>query len=412
MGSRDIGVSPPRHVLWYKTFLCIGRAILLPPVKLFLRIKTKKDKGEKELPCILVYNHFSNYDYITSVDVFRPYARYIISDAMLRSKFNAIVFPIATDFIYRRKGDKADDAVKSVEATIKAGVCVGLSPEGGVSGNGTTESIRPRTGQMVKDCDCALITMTMHGSYFIYPNWSHYKAKGPMFCEIVGRYTREQIRSMTVDEINEAMARDLYVNHYEWNREKRIPYRRKHRAEWMEKVAGVCPKCKAMDTMHSDKDDFYCENCGYKLTVDEYGFFQGEDVVFDNLYDWDMWQREYLSSQRQKWLDNPDEMITYNDHLRLSVLKDNFPVVLDEDVRIEMTAREIRVIGEKENMTFPLDEVDGITGAIANGFGITYKNEYYQFKATQRPLWNMKQRYIRKVLRGEPIGKLQDGRVV
>ena len=63
-------------------------------------------------------------------------------------------------------------------------------------------------------------------------------------------------------------------------------------------------------------------------------------------------------------------------------------------------------------MTFPLREIAGITGAIANGFGIVYKDEYYQFKATQRPLWNMKQRYIRKVILGEPIGKLPDGRIV
>ena len=402
MASRDLGVSYPKHILWYKFFMFMIRTFVYPVGRIVLHLKTKKDKGPKPTPCVMLHNHMSNYDFICTLDIFRPYTRYIISDAMLRSKLNAIVFPIATDFIYRRKGDRADDVVESIKVTLDKGISIGLSPEGGVSPNGTTESVRPRTGQMIKDLNCGMVTIALRGGFFIYPTWARNKSKGPMFGEVVGRYTKEDLADKTPDEINEIIYRDIYVNNYEWNRKARIKYERKNRAEWMERVVGICPKCKTVGSMHSEVDDLYCSECGYRLTVDEYGFLQGDDAVYDNLYDWDMWQRGYLMSQRDKWLASPDEIITVDEHMKLNILRNNFPVLLDEDVRVEMTAKEIRVIGEKENLVMPLDEIAGIIGAITDGYGITFKDEYYQFKASH-PIWNEKQRFIRKVLRGEPI---------
>ncbi len=411
MASRNIGVSGPKHVLWYRFFMGFARTFLLPFVKMFYHIKTKKDKKEKDLPSILVFNHISNYDYLCNVDMFRPYTRYIISDAMLRNKLNAFVFPKVTDFIYRRKGERADDTVESAKLTIKSGVCVGIAPEGGVTNNGTTEPIRYRTGKLIKECHCGLVTSVVWGGYFLYPTWSRFKAKGPMYGRIVGCYTKEEIEKLSVEEINELIYRDIYFNQYEWNRKARISYKRKCRAEWMERVVSICPKCKTMDAMHSEVDDLYCTKCGYKVTVDEYGFYQGDDVIFDNMYDWDMWQRRYLLSQRQKWLDSPDEIITADDHMTVSTLENNFPVLLDDDVRIEMTAKEIRIIGEKFSKTMALDDMSGVVGAIADGYGIAIGDEYYQIKA-YRPIWNEKQRFIRKILRGESIGRDSEGEIV
>lgn len=411
MASRDIGVSHPRHIWWYRSFMFMARTFLMPLARIKYGIKTRPDKQKKDLPSILVYNHVSNYDFICNVDMYRPYTRYIISDAMLRNKFNAFLFPKVMDFIYRRKGERADDTVETVKVTIQDGVSVGIAPEGGVTNNGTTEPVRYRTGILVKDCHCGMVTVAMHGGYFICPTWARYRAKGPMYGRIVGCYTKEQIEKMSVEEVNGLIARDIHVNHYEWNRKERIPYKRKCRAEWMERVVSICPKCKTMGSMHSEVDDLYCTKCGYKVTVDECGFYQGEDVVFDNMYDWDMWQRRYLTTQRQKWIDSPDDIITTDEHMKVSILRNNFPVVLDEDARVEMTAKVIRVIGENVNLTLPLDEMSGVTGAISDGYGIIIHDEYYQFKAPG-PIWNNKQRFIRKILRGEPIGRDADGDIL
>ena len=99
MASREIGVSYPSHKLWYNSFLRFARVTILPVLKWRYHIKTRKDRRKMPVPCIMVYNHISNYDYMCNVDVFRPYIRYIISDAMLRNKLNAIVYPLVTAFI-------------------------------------------------------------------------------------------------------------------------------------------------------------------------------------------------------------------------------------------------------------------------------------------------------------------------
>ena len=403
MASREIGVSHPRHKLWYRSFMAFARTFMLPVAKRMYHIKTRKDKRKMPVPCIMLYNHISNYDYMCNIDVFRPYIRYMISDAMLRNRVNAIVFPLVTDFIFRRKGERADDAVESAIVTIQDGVCVGIAPEGGVTCNGTTEAIRPRTGTLVKQCDCGMVTIAQHGGYFIYPTWARFKAKGPIYANVIGIYSKEELESKTAEEINEIIARDIHVNHYEWMKKERIIYKRKNRAEWMERVTGICPKCNSVDSMHSCVDDLYCEKCGYKVSVDEYGLFQGEDAIFDNLYDWDMWQRGYLQDQRQKWLDSPDEIITTDEHMQINILKDNFPVLIDGDARVEIDTKEMRFIGEKVNLVMPLREISGVVSSIADGYGVAYKDEYYQIKAP-RPLWNDKMRYVRKIILGESIG--------
>ena len=97
--------------------------------------------------------------------------------------------------------------------------------------------------------------------------------------------------------------------------------------------------------------------------------------------------------------------------MTVSTLENNFPVLLDDDVRIEMTAKEIRIIGEKFSKTLALDDMSGIVGAIPDGYGIAIGDDYYQIKA-YRPIWNEKQRFIRKILRGESIGRDSEGEIV
>ena len=109
-------------------------------------------------------------------------------------------------------------------------------------------------------------------------------------------YTPQQLRKMSVEEINEAINRDLYVDAYAVQREAMVAYRGKRPAESLESVLCICPKCGKLGHMKSENDMFRCLDCGYEVRYDEYGFFRGGDVVFDSVTDWDKFQTSKLQA--------------------------------------------------------------------------------------------------------------------
>lgn len=399
-GSMTRGARPPSFTLWHKFFFWFARHVALKHFKKKLDLHTEPCTKEMDLPCFAVYNHVSDYDFFATADMFRPYCRYVASDAIIRGNKRFIV-PITCDFIYRRKGERADEVVESAMITIDRGISVALAAEGEESPNGETMAVRAKTGKMIKDAGCGLVTMRLTGGYFIKPSWSRNDAKGPSYGEVIGIYTKEQVAAMSVEEINETIYHDIYVNHYRWNKIERHVYERECRAEWMERTLYICPKCKKVCSMKSEVNDLFCTDCGYRVSVDECGFFVGgDDMVFDNLYDWEIWQRELLRSKRPEWLANPDEVITSADHLLLKVTKNDKKVIIDDDVHVEMTARKLTVTGKNIELVMPMDDIVSIVKAWSDDVAISYNGTYYILE-TPNHVGTRRYRTIFKILKGQ-----------
>lgn len=376
----DDSTSYPHMTLWYKFILRFGKIFILPFVNRKFHVHTAKFKEKIKDPSLIVYNHGSTYDQLALITGIPPYKRYIASDALVRNKKWKLMFAIINDFILRRKGERGDNVVRSSIATIEKGIHVCMSAEGGQSLNGVTAPVRPKTGEMVKAMNCGLVTYKLEGMYFVKPPWSLQRAKdGPMFGSLVHIYSKEEVSKMTAEEINEVIYKDIYVNQYEWQREHMIPYEREARAEFMEYILYVCPKCRQIGRLHSHGHELACE-CGYKMEVDVYGFYQGEGLEFDNLYDWDIWQREWVVEQMKTWVQTPDVPFYRDEHGRFEYLDaHNEPVVLEKDVTIEMAANYIRIFGGATDMTIPIDKVRSITVAHRHDVGILCGDKYYQF---------------------------------
>lgn len=78
---------------------------------------------------------------------------------------------------------------------------------------------------------------------------------------------------MSVDEINEAIRRDIYINAYEQQKKDPHKYKGRALAEDLETILYLCPKCHAIGKTHSHDNEFSCE-CGYKMHINEYGFLR------------------------------------------------------------------------------------------------------------------------------------------
>ena len=390
--------NDPQHTWWYRFFMKVPvRCFILPIGKFFLYdIRTTKYKGEYRKPFLLVYNHACDYDFIGVINGFPGYYRHIMSDSLIKKPWRRAVIKFGTNGIFRRKGENAAAVMEAVKHTIDQGISVCMAPEGEETPNGVTQRIRRKSGIMIKDLNVDLITYKLEGGYLFKPKWASHRSKGPMYGHVVNIYKKEDLAKMTPEEINEILQRDLDFNVYEWNREKRIKYDRKCRAEHMERSLHICPKCEAMNRLHSEGHGLYCLECGYSVTVDEYGFFQGDDVRFDNFYDWDMWQKEYLRSMRPQWEAEPEKIITSNSGCTLKKRVGDNEEVIDENVTISINFTDIMIKGDKVDFRFPLLELEGLTSTTLAAT-ISHDGDYYKVVANEETCM-ARYRTIRRII--------------
>jgi len=270
-------------------------AALVPLVRLFLRIKFgykfKRIKN-KDLPekYIVLANHNTDYDPLFVGASFSRHMHFVASEHIARWKHAYKLLHWGFEPIMRYKGSTAYSTVMEVLRKIRAGANVCIFAEGARSWDGITGPILPSTGKMVKSAKCALITYKIEGGYFISPNWSESNTRrGRIYGAPVNIYTAEQLSSMSADEINEIINRDLYEDAYARQLASPAKYKGKDLAFRMENMLFICPECGAVDSIRSHSDTVECSACSLKFRYNEYGMLK--DAPFETVRELFAWLR-------------------------------------------------------------------------------------------------------------------------
>ncbi|HHV98754.1 MAG TPA: 1-acyl-sn-glycerol-3-phosphate acyltransferase [Clostridiaceae bacterium] len=263
-------------------------------------------------PYIVLSNHTTNYDPIMIGLSFPGLLYYVASDHIFRLGILSKLLVLLADPIPRLKATAETQAVKQILKRIKAGGSVCIFAEGNRSFSGETVDIPESTGKLIKLSGAALITYRLDGGYFSSPRWSKTLRRGSMTGRKVREYSPEEIKAMTVDEINMIIKNDLYVNAYEENKRNPIAFHGKKLAENLETALYLCPMCGEIATLKSENDRFHC-SCGLSLKYTPYGKFVADGnskVPFETVLDWSNWQSEKIKELAQTYNKlSPDKLI-------------------------------------------------------------------------------------------------------
>lgn len=281
-----------RRFYWLdKAFIRVVLWTVAPILKKKLNVHVERYKPKNDT-FIVIGNHSDIFDPGFQMIAFNRYIRFVSADFLVRMNFITKLLLGKLDGVIIKNRDKPSSVlIDEILENLKAGIPVGLHAEGIVTTNGETGYISPNTGKLVKDSGIALITFRTTGGYLRQPRWAETLRTGEIHSKVVHEYSPEELANYTAEEINEIINRDIYVNAFEQQRMHPHTYKGKNLAEFCERTLYLCPKCLGISTMHSKDDKFTCE-CGYSLTYGEDCFFHGDDVVFDNVLDWDKWQRK------------------------------------------------------------------------------------------------------------------------
>lgn len=283
-------MSMKHKIIWH---------LLRPPVALFLKIKfgyTSCRVKARDLPenYIVLSNHATDYDPLMVATSFRRQMYCVGSEHISRWKIAYPLIKFLVGPIMRKKGMSASHAIIDILRKLRHGERVFMFAEGVRTWDGVTSPIAPTTGQLVKKAGCGLVTYKLVGGFFISPGWSKHTRRGYCRGDVVNIYTKEQLAAMSVDEINEAIVRDLYEDAYARQLESPKRYRGKGLMEGIESLLFICPECGEYETITSSGNEAKCSHCGTTLTIDEYGMLSG--TRFKTVRELSDWQMEYVKN--------------------------------------------------------------------------------------------------------------------
>ena len=107
--------------------------------------------------------------------------------------------------------------IRSIRKVLKRGDILCMYPEARYSPCGITSYIPESVGNLIKMNKVPVVTIVHHGNYLHTPFWNFRKPrKVPMHTTMTQILTKEQVESMTVDQINQAIKDALTYDEYKY----------------------------------------------------------------------------------------------------------------------------------------------------------------------------------------------------
>ena len=337
-----------RHLFLFKTV----RFIVKPVIKLIFGYHCKAEKGP-DRPSFIISNHNCNLDPAFVTFGFSGHFYFVASEHAFRKGFPSKLLRFVFDPIPIDKARMDSTALREMFRRIKAGHSICIFAEGNRSFNGVTgDNVGIATAKMVRLSGADLITFRFEGVYFTTPRWGKTIRRGKMTGSVTGRYSAEEVKAMTNEQVLELIQRGIREYAYDRQKENPTRYRGKKRAEDIETVLYLCPKCKKIGTIRSEGNNFSCE-CGMNATYTETGFLEGSpagQLPFSTITDWDKWQTEQLAAMVNNAGSEP---VCTDENQQLNAVQaatENTPVGKG---RMSISRTEFHCAGK----TFPLKEI-------------------------------------------------------
>ena len=366
--TRRLGAMKIHYAIYY--------ALIGTYMRIRFRFKTKTFKPKSRTYLVLV-NHTHDLDQFFLGAMFPKYIRFVATESVLRKPVWGKVISFLQNPICRKKGVSGEETARDIRENLLSGISVAMFPEGMQTINGRTGFISSRTAELIKSTNCALITCRIHGGYMLKPLWASSKRRGIAEGEMVREYTPEMLDKMTVEEIYEAIKRDLYVNAYDYQRKVMVPYPGENLASGLENALFMCPKCRSLDSLSSSGNSFSC-SCGLHMTLNEYGFFEGENLPYDNVCDWDLWQRNELNKLADSLESKTGEYICLEQGINLALLNGKTDETVIENSCMTLYSDALVFDNGYDRISFKLSDITGVSNFRSSALIFSADNARYE----------------------------------
>ena len=177
-------------------------------------------------PILLIPNHSCAWDPLLVGSAHKDKQVYFVaSEHLFRLGLVSKVIEHLVAPIPRRKASSGADTVKACLRHLRAGHSVCLCAEGEQSWTGRNIPVFPATGKLARSSGATLVTYKLEGAYLSLPRWGKGIRCGRVYGHPVGIYPPDLLKTMSPDEINTLINRDIAEDAWERQRSAPVAFR-------------------------------------------------------------------------------------------------------------------------------------------------------------------------------------------
>lgn len=262
------------------------------------RVKKVGFEGLKP-PYLILCNHASFIDFPLVVKAIFPHrCSWVISVEEFIGR-NWLMRGIGG--IYKRKFTQDMSVVKHILLVLtRQKISCTIYPEARYSLAGINEQIDGALGKLAKKAGCPVVIGISKGNFLRSPQWcKHPYRKLPIEAEFRQIVTREEVKRLSADEIQERIEEAFVYDDYAYQRDNKIAIDSVFRAQNIHRILYQCPVCGREFTTTSRGTKIWCRECRASWEMDVYGQLHrenGEDI-FTHVPDWYRWERENVKNE-------------------------------------------------------------------------------------------------------------------
>ena len=362
-----------RHKFWFT---------IMRPIFSFLfwkkyGYKAENYKLDRKQNYLIICNHSCSLDpFMLGKSFFRP-IYFVASDDLLKNGFISKIMKHTVAPIPIRKGTMDISSIRNCISIAKEGGTIGIFPEGNRTYSGDISYLGINLVKFIRKLDLPLIIYHIDGGYGLDPRWGKKSRRGKGSRGYVQRLlSKEELCSLKDEEllkiINTNLSQEISPS---------LRFKSKEKAEYLERVLFVCPKCHALETLVSEKNAIKCKCCSLEATYEEDLSFSSNDpsFKFKKVSQWMNYQKEYLKDlaiEENKVLLG-DEKVTL-----ISCLEGKEKEV-ELVGKLQMNSKSFIIKGEKE-LQFFFKDIKQVENQGKHKLLFYIGKDYYEFKGGER----------------------------
>ncbi|MBR6512952.1 MAG: 1-acyl-sn-glycerol-3-phosphate acyltransferase, partial [Clostridia bacterium] len=244
-----------------------------------LEIDNSKLEG-LEAPFVALVNHVSFYDFYYAEELLKKYnASYVINHHIFTRPVLKTIF-VKCGMI-PKKILCPDTAALKIMRTVKAGYPVVVFPEGRLSPDGRNSEIIENAAALYKKMGVPLVLTHIKNAYYTRPKWRSKFFKGDVSVSAMRVITPEELKQMSVEEIEKAIEENLFC---EYN-ETPVHFPQKNKAKGLDGILYRCADCGELYSTKTKGNDIYCTKCGAVHSFDDTYHFTDDMRDIPTYYD-------------------------------------------------------------------------------------------------------------------------------
>ena len=296
---------PRRPNIFWRTLIRLLTIFGLAGTKFRFTSERMELLGKQE-PCLILMNHSCFLDMQIAYRILYPRVFNIIctSDAFvgmggLMGWLMRTIGCVPTQKFVTDLG-----LVRDMEYCFKElGSSVLMYPEASYSFDGTCTPLPRKMGVLLKKLDVPVVMIETFGAFSRNPLYNELQVRKsvPVSAKVRVLYTREEIKTKTVQELSDGLDEAFGFDHFKWQKEQGLEICDDFRADGLDRILYKCACCGREGQMKGKGTQLHCGHCGktWELTtLGELRALEGE-TEFTHIPDWYAWERKEAAKQLQ-----------------------------------------------------------------------------------------------------------------